>query len=72
MLSSKIIFGFDKLEPNGEPTPNCRELTFEGWDLCESGNYFCGMFQNVSSKFLKIIRKGEFQTQTYLRQYLDW
>ena len=67
MLSSKIIFGFDKLEPNGEPTPNCRKLTFEGWDLCESGNYFCGMFQNVSSKFLKIIKKGEFQTQTCVK-----
>ena len=50
---SKLIFGFDRFKENGDPLPNCEDYIFQGRKICNAGNVFLGMFQNVNLEYLK-------------------
>ena len=50
---SKLIFGFDRFKENGDPLPNCEDYTFKGNKVCNCGNVFLGMLQNVNQEYLK-------------------
>ncbi|MBC8428600.1 hypothetical protein H8D04_01815 [bacterium] len=48
-----MIFGFDKLKENGDPLPNCEDYEFKGRKVCNCGNVFLGMFQDITHDYLK-------------------
>lgn len=50
---SKLIFGFDRFKGNGDPLPNCEDYEFQGRKVCNCGNVFLGMIQNVNQEYLK-------------------
>ena len=52
-MSNKLIFGFENFLSNGDPLPNCYDYEFKGNKICNSGNVFLGMFQQISYHFLK-------------------
>jgi len=49
----KLIFGFDRFKEDGDPLPNCEDYEFEGRKVCNCGNVFLGMLQNVNQEYLK-------------------
>ena len=65
---SKLIFGFDRFKEDGDPLPNCEDYEFEGRKVCNCGNVFLGMLQNVNQEYLKKSeREWEFlEVDTYL------
>jgi len=50
---SKLIFGFDRFEKNGDPLPNCEDYKFKGNKVCNCGNVFLGMFQDMDFNYIK-------------------
>ena len=50
---SKLIFGYDRFKENGDPLPNCEDYEFQGRKVCNCGNVFLGMIQNVNQEYLK-------------------
>ena len=50
---SKLIFGFDRFKEDGDPLPNCEDYIFKGKKICNCGNVFLGMIQNVNQEYLK-------------------
>ena len=50
---SKLIFGFDRFKEDGDPLPNCEDYIFQGRKICNCGNVFLGMLQNVNQEYLK-------------------
>ena len=50
---SKLILGFDRFKENGDPLPNCEDYEFQGRKVCNCGNVFLGMFQDITHDYLK-------------------
>ena len=50
---SKLILGFDRFKENGDPLPNCEDYKFKGRKICNCGNVFLGMFQDITHDYLK-------------------
>ena len=51
---SKLILGFNKFkEENGDPLPNCEDYKFQGSKICNCGNVFLGMFQDITIHYIK-------------------
>jgi len=49
-----MIFGFNKFkEENGDPLPNCEDYEFQGRKICNCGNVFLGMFQDITIDYIK-------------------
>ena len=48
-----MIFGFDKIKENGDPLPNCEDYEFQGLKVCNCGNVFLGMLQDITYDYLK-------------------
>ena len=64
---SDILLAYDRLRSDGEwtgdPIENCIDFVFkrENWPLCDCGNFFLGMFQNITNDFInKSTREWEF------------
>ena len=50
---SKLILGFDRFKENGDPLPNCEDYKFQGSKICNCGNVFLGMFQDITIHYIK-------------------
>ena len=50
---SKLILGFDRFKENGDPLPNCEDYKFKGRKVCNCGNVFLGMIQNITHDYFK-------------------
>ena len=50
---SKLILGFDRFKEDGDPLPNCEDYEFKGRKVCNCGNVFLGMFQDIIHDYLK-------------------
>ena len=48
-----MIFGFDKFKEDGDPLPNCEDYEFQGRKVCNCGNVFLGMIQNITHDYFK-------------------
>jgi hypothetical protein len=48
-----MIFGFDRFKENGDPLPNCEDYIFQGRKICNCGNVFLGMFQDITIDYIK-------------------
>ena len=66
MVFTKVIFGYEKLQDDGDPIENCLDFVSNDWAICDCGNFFCGMFQNVRHDFIQTTEHGEFQVHTPL------
>ena len=66
MVFTKVIFGYEKLQDDGDPIENCLDFVSNNWNICDCGNFFCGMFQNVRHDFIQRTENGEFQVHTPL------
>ena len=42
-----MIFGYERLQEDGDPIENCLDFVSNNWNICDCHNYFCGMFQKV-------------------------
>ena len=62
-----MIFGYEKLQENGEPIENCLDFVSNNWNICDCHNYFCGMFQKVKHDFIQKTESGEFKVNTPLK-----
>ena len=47
-----MIFGFDRFKDNGDPLPNCENFTFLNNGVCNCGNVFLGMFQDININYI--------------------
>ncbi len=47
-----MIFGFDRFKDNGDPLPNCEDFTFLNNGVCNCGNVFLGMFQDININYI--------------------
>ena len=58
---NKLIFGFDQFKKDGDPIPNLENFEFDNKKVCNCGNVFLGMLQDI---------KFDYQ-QTATRQWED-
>jgi hypothetical protein len=48
---NKLIFGFDQFKEDGDPIPNLETFEFDDKKICNCGNVFLGMLQDIKFNY---------------------
>ena len=48
---NKLIFGFDQFKEDGDPLPNLENFEFDNKKICNCGNVFLGMLQDIKFNY---------------------
>jgi|TARA_R110000824_G_scaffold36012_4_gene112208 hypothetical protein len=50
-IMNKLIFGFDQFKEDGDPIPNLETFEFDDKKICNCGNVFLGMLQDIKFNY---------------------